>query len=69
MPTYDRQPPLTDRELRILRGMLDDHEFRRRQREFWGTAFGDFRVIVGFVGALILIGVQAAELWLIVAGR
>lgn len=26
------QPPLSDRELRILRGMLDEYEYERRRR-------------------------------------
>jgi hypothetical protein len=27
-----REPPLNDRELRILRGMLDEYDFRMRSR-------------------------------------
>ena len=63
------EPPLTDRELRILRGMLDDHEWKRRQRLHWGTVFGDARIIVGVLGAFMLIVMQGVELWLIASGR
>ena len=63
------EPPLTNRELRILRGMLDEHEWKQHSRQHWATAFGDIRVVVGVAGAGMLILMQAVELWLIASGR
>lgn len=39
---YGRQgePPLNDKELRIVRGMIDDHEYLHRRRQFWSGTIG-----------------------------
>jgi hypothetical protein len=34
---HERTPPFTDREIRILRGMIDEHEYEQARRKFLGN--------------------------------
>ena len=42
----DRERPLDDHELRIVRGMIDEHEYERNRRRFLGEVFGDARTVI-----------------------
>ena len=80
-PWYDPpEPPLTNRELRIircllqddpaldkLRGMIDDHEFQLEARRRWGLLLKDVRGVAALLGATTLVALQVAELWVILA--
>jgi hypothetical protein len=65
----DREAPLTDRELKILRGMLEEYSYRLRRRKALGDVFSDVRIGVGVTAALMVVAMQAAELFLILTGH
>ena len=73
------EPPLTDREirslrglleddpyLRKLRGMIDDHEYQLAARRHWRLMFQDVRGIAAILGAGTLLILQVAELYVII---
>jgi hypothetical protein len=60
--------PLSERELRILRAMVDEYERRFARNQMvagWGR---DARSLLAVVGAVMLIAMQIAEIWLILHG-
>ncbi len=65
----DPQPPLTDRELRIIRGMIDEYDYRLTRRHQLGVVVGDVRVLIAIVAGILLIVLQAVSLALMLAGR
>ena len=60
------EPPLTDRELRIVRGMLDEHEYDMRRgaarRHFWTAGRVWFAFVLGLVLVVLQIVVAALAL-------
>lgn len=60
------EPPLTDRELRIVRGMLDEHEYEMRRgaarRHFWTAGRVWFAFLLGIVLVVLQIAVAALTL-------
>lgn len=64
-----QEPPLDARELRILRGLIDDHVYKVRQRARWTTTFGDARLFVAALGGLAVLILNGVELYLIATGR
>jgi hypothetical protein len=66
---FDRQQPLTDRELRIIRGMIDEYDLRTRSRLVWRGRVRDVRVLLAVVGAAILIVLQSVELVFLLGGH
>lgn len=57
------EPPLTERELTILRGMIDDHETRRIRRSMFGEWWRDGKVLVGALGFLILVTLELLQIY------
>lgn len=62
------EPPLTARELRIVRGMIDEFEYRLQRRRFGRTVLGDFRVMLALLGGTMLITLQIVDLYLFASG-
>ena len=56
------EPPLTDRELRILRGMLDEHEMRRIRRTILGEWWRDGKVVAAVLGAAVLVTLEVVQI-------
>lgn len=56
------EPPLTDRELRILRGVIDEHLYRESRARFLGESWREGRAILVVVAGVVLFGLQIAVL-------
>ena len=57
-----REPPLSDQELREVRGLLDQSAFRRMELRFWGGLWGyAVKTIVG-LGALAVLASSIKQL-------
>lgn len=67
--SFRPQPPLTDRELRIIRGMIDEFEFRSARRRVLGGFVTDLRVVTVVLGGVILVALNAVTLILTLTGR
>ena len=48
------EPPLTDRELRILRGVIDEHLYREARGRFLGESWREGRAILVVVAGVVL---------------
>lgn len=66
---YERQQPLSDRELRVLRGMMDEYEYERTKRRIFQGWLGDARLVLAALGAIMLLILQTITLYLSLAGR
>jgi hypothetical protein len=58
------EPPLTQRELMILRGMIDEHEFAQMRGRYFRGLWRDSRVVVAALVGGVLIVLQLVTLWL-----
>jgi hypothetical protein len=60
---FDTMPerPLDERELRIVRGMIDDHEMRRIRRGIFGEWWRDGRVLFALLGGILLVTLQVLQ--------
>jgi hypothetical protein len=56
------ESPLTDRELVILRGMIDDHEYRLVRRRMFGRWWRDGRVVTAVVAGGVLIALELIQI-------
>ncbi len=56
------EPPLTDRELVIVRGLIDDHEYERARNRFLGESWRGSRAFFLVVAGILLFGLQVASL-------
>jgi hypothetical protein len=56
------EPPLSDRELRILRGVIDEHEYRAARDRFLGESWRGSRAIVIAIAGAMLFGLQVVTL-------
>lgn len=56
------EPPLTDRERRIIRGLIDDHEYRRVKRQVLGEWWKDSRLVVAVLGGAILLILEVVQI-------
>lgn len=63
------EPPLTDRELRIVRGMIDEHLYRQARSKFLGESWRDSRAVLAVLGAGVLFGVQVVTLIVAIRGN
>lgn len=45
--------PFTDREMEILRGMIDEYEFARQRRRLWGKRLGFWQRVIVALGATV----------------
>ena len=63
------EPPLTERELKILRGMIDDHETRRIRRSLLGEWWRDGKVIAAVFGGLILVTLEVLQIYVTLRGH
>jgi hypothetical protein len=54
--------PLTDREIRILRGMIDDHEFRRVRRRVFGEWWRDGRIVAAALAGGVLLTLEVLQI-------
>jgi len=63
------EPPLTERELRIVRGMIDDHEVRRIRRGIFGEWWRDGRVIAAVLAGAVLIALEVLQILVLLAQR
>lgn len=59
------EPPLTDRELRIVRGMLDEYSYAQKRHAFWSRTLGTSRLLVTTVAAVTVIVLNAVTLALL----
>ncbi len=62
------QPPLTDKELRIVRGMIDEFETRMVSKHLIHGFVADFRVFLAIVGAALLVVLQVVTLVVMLNG-
>lgn len=58
-----REQPLTDRELRIVRGMMDEYEYRRARGRVLGEWYKDARLLIASVTAAVILGLQVVNLF------
>lgn len=63
------EPPLTDRELRIVRGMIDEYEVRRIRRGMFGEWWRDGKVVAAVLGGGILITLEVLQIVVMLRGR
>lgn len=56
------ESPLSDRELSILRGMIDEYETRRVRRSLFGEWWRDGKVIAGVIAGAILVTLEIVQL-------
>jgi hypothetical protein len=63
-----REPPLTDRELRILRGMLDDYENSRIMRSWFAVRWRTLLKVVTVVSAVAVTAAAIVEIIRAIAG-
>lgn len=63
------EPPLTERELTILRGMIDDHETRRIRRGMFGEWWRDGKVIAAICGGAILVTLEVLQILVTLRGH
>lgn len=63
------QTPLTERELTIVRAMIDEYERTYGRRRFFRETFGEFRGVVVFAGALLLVVLQIIAIYAALRGH
>lgn len=63
------ESPLSDTEIRIVRGMIDEYQYGEARRRMFNEWWKDSRAILGVFGAMMLLVMQGAELYLIARGR
>ncbi len=56
------EPPLTDRELVIVRGLIDDHEYERARNRFLGESWRGSRAVFLVIAGVLLFGLQVVTL-------
>jgi hypothetical protein len=56
------ESPLTDREIVILRGMIDDHEYRLVRRRMFGKWWRDGRIVAAVTGGAVLITLELVQI-------
>lgn len=56
------ESPLSDRELTILRGMIDEYETRRIRRSIFGEWWRDGKVLAATFGGIVLGALEIAQL-------
>ena len=54
--------PLDERELKIVRGMIDEYETRRIRRSLFGEWWRDGKVLVAVFGGAILVTLQVLQI-------
>ena len=64
-----QEPALSQRELTIVRGMIDEHLYRERRSRFWASTFGDLRWVGVGIAGLTVFAVNVATLYVLVRGR
>lgn len=57
-----QEPPLNDRELRVVRGMIDDHLYQEARNRFLGESFRGSRAVVLAIAGILLFGLQVVTL-------
>lgn len=57
-----QEPPLNDRELRVVRGLIDDHLYDEARNRFLGESFRGGRAVVIAVAGILLFGLQVVTL-------
>ena len=60
--SHQLEPPLNDRELRIVRGMIDEHEYNRVRNRFLSDAWRDSRAVFAVFAGVVLALLQIATL-------
>jgi hypothetical protein len=63
------EPPLTERELRIVRGMIDEHEVRRIRRTVFGEWWRDGKVLAAVVGGCLLATLEVVQIVVALRGH
>ena len=74
-PTYSRSMveapgehgPLTVKELRIVRGMIDEYLYAQRRHAFWRATFGTSRLVITGLAALTVIILNIITLALVIS--
>ena len=58
----EREPPLSDRELRVVRGMIDSYESDRLVDAWWASRFRVLKYAIGFASACAVLTASMIEI-------
>lgn len=62
------EPPLTDRELKVLRGMLDEYQYSRSRRHVFAELWDDARGFAKFIAATSIVVLNIVTVVLLLSG-
>lgn len=56
------EPPLTDRELRVVRGMIDSYESERLVDAWWASRFRVAKYAIGMASGIAVVAASVIEI-------
>lgn len=62
------EPQLTDLELRVVRGMIDEYRYHQQRGKVWRSWWTTGKIVVAVVSGVVVVVVQITTLILLIHG-